>query len=498
MKKRACLLFACCLLAVSFSFVLLKNKTKPAGQPNILLIVSEDHGQHLSCYGDTIVSTPNLDQIADDGFLFTNAYVSESVCSPSRSTILTGLYPHQSGHLGLTTHGFHYVGEIKTIYAMLKKAGYRTGMIGKLHIQPDSIFPIDFHPIKDPNYQKKGLERYARYAGEFMQASDEPFFLMVNYPDTHWPFQDVVEGRPSKTVSPAEVVPFPYIGFDNERIRRYTASIYNCMLRLDECIGELTGTLKQSGKRENTLVIYLSDHGDEMARGKFDIYEASNKVPFLVSWPGRIKKGVKSNALVSSIDIVPTILDVAGLPVPRRASGKSLMPLFEEPSESFRNYLFTEKNCDQKGMYFPRRAVRDSKYKLIYSLLDGRENEVALQYTRNSDKPRTDPVAGSPTLDELKNAPAQIQKVYQDWINPPKVQLYDLENDPWEFHDLSSDPEYAEVKQRLLNELFKWQKETGDPLRFPGKLKKLTLENDTIKVSKNMQWQYPQYLYGVH
>lgn len=481
------LLFVC-------SFLSLRKNKASAKRPNILLIVSEDHGPHLSCYGDTVIQTPNLDKIANEGFLFKNAYITESVCSPSRSSILTGLYPHQSGHLGLTTHGFHYVGDIKTVYAILKEAGYRTGMIGKLHLKPEDIFPIDYWPIKSPNYEKKGLDRYAKFAGQFMQASDEPFFLMVNFPDTHWPFQDIVEGRPAKTVSPDEVVSFPYIGFDNARIRQYTSSLYNCMLRLDECIGELMGTLTKSGKDRNTLVIYLSDHGDEMAKGKFDIYEAGTKVPFLVRWPGTIDKGIRSDALVSSVDIVPTILDVAGLKVPKDVTGKSLMPLFRNPEINFRKYLFTEKNCDQVGMYFPRRAVRDERYKLIYSLLDDRPNEVAVRYT--AVKKRVSAIAGSPDTDELKTAPDSIQKMYQSWIHPSKVQLYDLKNDPWEFHDLSSDPKFARIKARLLKKLFQWQKQTDDPLRFPDKLKKLTYENDTIKISKDMQWQYPHYLYG--
>lgn len=475
-------------LGLSFT----KKQQQADARPNILLIVSEDHGPHLSCYGDKVIQTPNLDQIAKDGFLFKNAYVTESVCSPSRSSILSGLYPHQSGHLGLTTHGFHYVGQVTTIYQILKKAGYRTGMIGKLHVMPDTIFPIDYHPITDPNYNKKGLIRYSEYADKFMAAGNEPFFLMVNFPDTHWPFQDQVEGRPKKVLRPEDVVSFPYIGFDNKRIREYTASLYNCMARLDECVGELMAKLHGSGKERNTLIIFLSDHGDEMARGKFDNYEASNKVPFMVSWPGRIGTGVQSNALISSVDIMPTILDVAGLPVPPRVTGKSLMPLFKNPAMPFRQYLFTEKNCDETDMYFPRRAVRDKRYKMIYSLLDTK-NRAADKYTAEK---HDDAIAGSPTFSELESAPAQIKKMYKDWLHPAKAQLYDLEKDPWEFNDLSANPKYDAIKQRLLSQIFKWQKDTDDPLRFPDRLKKFTQENDTIKVSANMQWQYPHYLYN--
>src|SRR5690606_16634096 len=168
--------------------------------------------------------------------------------------------------------------------------------------------------------------------------------------------------------------------------------------------------LRKSGKADNTLVIYLSDHGDEMARGKFDVYEAGTKVPFIVSWPDVIKKGKKSDALVSAIDIVPTILDAAGLAVAdKRVTGKSLLPLFKNPHMAFRDYLFTEKNATQKRLYFPRRAVRDQRFKLIYSLPDDRKNEVGIRYTAED---RSAALGGSPTLKELEDAPDEIKEVY--------------------------------------------------------------------------------------
>jgi N-sulfoglucosamine sulfohydrolase len=268
------------------------------------------------------------------------------------------------------------------------------------------------------------------------------------------------------------------------------------MLRLDEYVGELMDKLKGSGKERNTLVFFLSDHGDEMARGKFDIYEAGTKVPFMVNWPGNVNRGAVSNALISTVDIVPTILDVAGLPAVKELPGKSLKPLLKNPGLDFREYLYTEKNVDEIDLYYPRRAVRDKKYKLIYSLLDSPKTNIVAQRYMADNKGPLSPLAGSPTIKELKTASPLVQKIYRAWLTPNKVQLYDLENDPWEFNDLSTSPKYAVVKQRLLKALFKWQKDTDDPLRFPEKLKMLSQENDTIKTTKNMKWRYPQYLYG--
>jgi N-sulfoglucosamine sulfohydrolase len=471
-----------------------KEKGDKNKKPNILLIVSEDNGAHLSCYGDPVIKTPNLDRIAEEGVLFNNAYVTQAVSSPSRSSIFSGLYPHQSGHLGLATHGYHYVGDIRNIYQILKEAGYRTGMIGKLHVNPESDFPIDFHPIKESNFAKKGLERYSRYADSFMNGSDEPFFLMVNYPDAHFPYQDTVENRPANPVTADDVTIFPYIGFENERIRQYTANVYNCMLRLDECVGELMSKLKESGKEDNTLVIYLGDHGCQMARAKIWVYEASGKIPFLVKWHGNAKEGIKSDALISTIDIVPTICDVLDLEVPGGVTGKSLLPLLNDPESDFRDYLFIERNSDAKEFHFPQRAIRDKRYKLIYTLLDDRKDPAGVLYTVENAHPA---YRGTPTLKELEKAPDNIKKVYQTLIQPPRLQLYDLEMDPWEFHDLADNPEYEKIKSDLFEKLKKWQEDTDDPLRFPEKLKALTTEHDTIlTTAKRANWFYPEYLYG--
>jgi N-sulfoglucosamine sulfohydrolase len=465
-------------------------------RPNILLIVSEDHGQHLSCYGDQYIHTPNLDRIASEGILFRNAYVTQSVCSPARASILTGLYVHQHGHLGLATHGYRVVGNVDNIYGLLKEGGYRTGMIGKLHVNPANVFPIDFHPIKDYNFSKQELNRYWEYADTFFRASEEPFFLMVNFPDAHWPLQDQVDGRPENPLSADEVTSFPYVGFCNERIRSVTASYYNCIARLDESIGELMARLYDSGHAENTIVIYLSDHGDQMARGKIDIYEAGTKVPFLVKWPGKIESGKKSDALISIIDIVPTILDAASLTIPGSLPGQSLLTVFRNPDLEFREYLFTERNADNSMLYFPRRAVRDKRYKLIYTLLEDRCNPAAERYINHPDHERI-AYTGSPSYEELKHAADSIRRVYYTWLHPPKIKLYDLKQDPWEFDDIASQPEYFQVKKKLLEVLFDWQETTGDPLLCPEKLRMLTLEHDQIANSVGYDnWKYPDYLYG--
>jgi N-sulfoglucosamine sulfohydrolase len=167
---------------VTLLLLLAANCGFAAERPNILLIVSEDNGPELGCYGDPYAQTPVLDELAASGVRFANAFVPYSVCSPSRACFLTGLYPHQNGQLGLATHKFAMFETTRTLPTMLQQNGYRTGMIGKLHVNPEKAFPLDFRKITGANFGKRNVRDYADAASEFFrQDSAEPFFLSINY-----------------------------------------------------------------------------------------------------------------------------------------------------------------------------------------------------------------------------------------------------------------------------------------------------------------------------
>ena len=283
--------------------------------PNVLLIVSEDHGQDLGCYGNEVVKTPNIDNLAINGIRFENAYTTYSVCSPSRGSILTGLYPHQNGQMGLATHRFRMYDGVKTLPKYLREAGYYSGCIGKIHVNPESEIPWDYRPgglLNGSNFGKKSMPEYAARAMEFIRKSEnKPYFLMVNYPDAHFPLQRQVEGMPKDTVSMEDVKnTLPFTGANTDRLRDITAIYYSCINRLDESIGILMDSLQSGGKLDNTLVIFISDHGAQFSRGKTTNYEGALKIPFIMSWPGKINNGVvEKKKLVSVIDILPTVLE---------------------------------------------------------------------------------------------------------------------------------------------------------------------------------------------
>jgi N-sulfoglucosamine sulfohydrolase len=467
-------------------------------RPNILLIVGEDHGCELSCYGDPVIKTPNIDRLASQGVLFENGYVTQSVCSPSRSTIFTGLYPHQNGQLGLATHNYRWFKKWPTTYSLLKKAGYHTGLIGKTHVIPAEAVEdfVDFRYQKSSNFAKRKVAEYAVKAGEFFRDGDEPFFMTINYPDAHWPLQGQVGGLPETQVDLKRVKVMPYVGGETPRLLEVARNYYDCILRLDACVGQLLKQLDDSGKADNTLVIFIGDHGAQMARGKVTVYEGGIRVPYIVRWPGVAKGKHRSKALVSTIDILPTFLDAAGGETPRGLPGKSLRPILSKKIDDdlLRRYLACERNCDAARHTFPQRTIRDARYKLIHSPIRDREDPAA-RYYRNHGAPHW---SGCLTDKELAGTSKQTKAGYALWLKPPEFQLYDLKNDPYEWADLSNDPKHTKTKTRLQTALKEWQAKTHDPMADPEKLHLLMQENDAVfKAGQRFPkkgWQYLKYL----
>ena len=476
---------------------LASQSTAEETRPNILLIVGEDHGCELSCYGDPVIDTPHIDALARSGVLFEKGYVTQSVCSPSRSTIFTGLYPHQNGQLGLATHQYGWFEKWPTTYSLLKAAGYRTGLIGKTHVIPaDAVEAhVDFRFQKNSNFAKKAVSQYAVEAGQFFRDSPTPFFMTVNYPDAHWPLQDRVGGLPTNEVQTDRLKLMPYVGDPNPRLLDVARNYYNCMLRLDECVGQLLKELDRSGKSDNTLVVFIGDHGAQMARGKVTCYEGGMRVPYIVRWPGVSEKESRRRELVSTIDLLPTFADAAGVAVPHGLPGRSLRPVLEGNSDGWRQYLACERNCDSAHLTFPQRTMTDGRFKLIYSPVRDREDPAARYYRIHG----ASHWAGSPTDAELKNASEQTREGYARWLNPPEYQLYDLDADPHEWRDLASIDRHSSSLKQMKAAMVSWQQQTGDPIRDPALLMKLMDENTQVsragRRSPAAGWQYLKYLH---
>jgi len=490
------------LVPVAITAMLVRFSSAAQPQTNILLIVSEDNGPELGCYGDPYARTPVLDQLAEHGVMFETAYVPQAGCSQSRASFLTGLYPHQHGQIGLATWGFRmFRDDTPNLPRSLKAVGYRTGIIGKLHINPEAAFPFDFHQINSGNFARKNIQDYARYAQEFIQAGDEPFFLSVNYPDAHHPWLRQVDGLPEQPQTGDEVRAMPYFGVDPPEMREMVADYYNSISRLDSLVGDLLNVLDQSGKAEHTMVIYIGDHGADMLRGKRTCYEGGLRIPLIIRWPGRAKPQVRQE-LVSTIDLMPTVLAAAGAEAVAGLPGKSLQPLLEGQHVPWRTLLFSEYHTHATtANYHPQRAVRDERFKLIENLLPGVVNPDYADTFRKLERDAAD--RGQQEFkgrlpEVIAGASPEVRAAYALMQRPPQYELYDLQQDPYEFRNLADAPEQAATLAKLQQTLAKWREETDDPLLDPENLQRLTAEIMDASSKANAKrrgWKYPEYFF---
>jgi len=480
-------LLAALILVTSVSTIIAHPDDKASDlQHNILFIVSEDNGPDIGCYGAP-VGTPNLDRLAKEGTRFDRAFVTQAGCSPSRASFLTGTYPHQNGQIGLATWKYSmYREQTPNLVNDLKKSGYRTGIIGKIHVNPEDAFDFDWREGRGGNFKRENLDRYAEAALEFINASDEPFYLQVNYPDAHAPFLPQVDGRPAEILTADMVEPLPHIGLSNQDLKQKTADYYNCMMRLDDCVGELMQKLKESGKYENTLIVYIGDHGADLIRGKRTCYEGGVRIPMIISWPGHGKQGFVYDGLVSTIDLFPTFMEASGTPVPEHLRGISLLTSLNGNSAKIREYLFTEYHVHSHHNPFPQRAVRNERYKLIHNLVSGRENPgFAFTLSKKIDPEEME--------EALKKAPKNVVEAYESMENPPEYELYDLEKDPYEWNNLAGKKKYREIQDELTGALHTWQEQTLDPMR--DKDLALRLFNDVMETNlEKVKIPYHNYL----
>tara|TARA_Y100001934_G_C12371913_1_gene786845 strand:+ start:776 stop:3580 length:2805 start_codon:yes stop_codon:yes gene_type:complete len=466
-------------------------RKKKDSRPNILLIVSEDNGPELGCYGDPYVRTPVLDKLASEGVRFDRAYVPQAGCSQSRAAYFTGLYPHQNGQIGLATWKFRmYRADTPNMVHSLKDAGYRTGIIGKLHVNPKEAFPFDFKEIGTSNFARKKLKNYATQAKRFITASDQPFFLSVNYPDPHRPFTRQTGGLPKEPLDAGNVKPLAYFGVDAPDLREQTANYYNCMSRLDTLIGQLLEELRASGKYDNTLIVYLGDHGADLLRGKRTSYEGGVRVPLIIKWANRWK--AENDKLVSTLDLFPTFLEVAKAnPVPNLA-GRSLIPLLNGEPVKWRSHLFTEYHLHSAHNFYPQRTIRNDRYKLIQNLMPKQVNP-GYDFTINRFFEGLSKV--------IDAAPEPVRGAYERMRQPVEFELYDLRTDPFEFRDLSESSAHRPILNELKDRLMKWRAQTHDPLLNRENLMRLKAEveacfRDGKPEKRFLELNYPDYFFA--
>jgi arylsulfatase A-like enzyme len=427
-----------------------EKNSEPVKQPNIIVFVADDSGLDYGCYGNPYIQTPNIDKLAKSGIKFNNAFNTCPQSSPSRISMMTGMFAHT---LGVEDLEEEIDENTPMIPSFLKQAGYYTGAILKTHWGENGTKQFDFYysgrkELYSESYMTKANKFYVNYQRFLKQANDKPFFLWVGFIDPHRPYKEPITDKihsPEKTVLDPVMVDAP-------RTRQDIADYYDEIHRLDQHIGAMLKVLEEQEKLENTVVLFLSDNGLPFMRGKGFLYDQGIHSPFIVSWPGKIKpESIHSNGLVSFIDIAPTILDIANIEKPQNFYGESIKPILLNPSLKGRTEIYAERNWHVDEEY--QRTIRTEKYKLIYN---GYPNMPASGLDP-SKSPYWYDLIGAKRANKLSYA----QSLFFEFPRP-SVELYDLEKDPQEQHNLAFEEEFLPIEKKLMLKLREWQKQTKD------------------------------------
>ena len=449
-----------------------------SAKPNVLFIVSEDNSEHIGCYGEKRVHTPALDSLAETGIRYTRAYVPYSVCSPSRAAFLTGLYTRQTGHIGLATHKFSFYKDFKTLPAYFKEAGYYTGFLGKVHINPESTVTdhVDHQAIATSNFGKTiSIKKYAEEARAVMEnaaKAEKPFCLIINYADAHRRFVGKSKNGFPTTLVTESIKPFPWIGSDSPHLREEIRDYFNCMNRLDEGIGMVLKEMEELKVRDNTIVIYIADHGADFPRAKGSAYESGIRIPMIVNHPKTFSEGKVEKQMVSTIDIVPTLLDLCGIEPAQPLRGKKLHAIDRGESKGHK-YIHTFTTGSSPNLLYLQFTIRGDRYKLIYNPYR-QKNYLAASRYKNSKLPEDQHV--------------------EAFLYPVEFELFDLKNDPYEWTNLADSPAHQEKKAELLAAMRAFQKEINDPFLDRDNLDRFQaeqIEHRTINYRKIEGFRWP-------
>jgi N-sulfoglucosamine sulfohydrolase len=431
----------------------------PAGaaeRRNVVLMIADDMGLTAGCYGDKAARTPNIDQLAADGTLFRFAFATVASCSPSRSVLYTGLHTHTSGQYGLAhaSHNAYTRTNVRGLPALLKAAGYYTGVIGKLHVQPQSVYLFD---DDSQMVNPRNVAAVADRAKQFLaKAGDKPFCLILGYTDPHRAAKGFAnDGKypdvPAVRYDPKNL-PVPYHLPDTPDVRADLAEYYQSVSRLDHGVGLIRKLLRDSGRDTDTLVIFLSDNGIPFPGAKTTLYDSGLQLPLIIHAPGR-KGGVVTSAMASWVDVTPTILDWAGVKALPVMAGRSLLPILNQESPAGWDEVYGSHQFHEITMYYPMRMIRTRTHKLILNIAH------PLRFPFAAD------IHGSPSWQGiLKRGDTMMgQRSVQQFLQRPREELYDLRNDPNELKNVAGDPKQTEVLESLRKKLRTWQQRTNDP-----------------------------------
>ena len=403
-------------------------------RPNILLIIVHDLGTRLGCYGEGSVHTPALNNLAQEGARFDRHLATACFCSPSRGSIITGKHPHVNGLMGLVNLDWDLPDSNVTLAHMLGGAGYDTYLFGLQHEVKDAA-RLGFDHVSDRSRSNE-CHAVARLVNRFLRSHPKtapPFYARVGFFEVHRPWEKYEPDDPAHMRVPGYLADTPGA--------RQDLAMFNGSIRsMDNAVGHILATLDQSGLRDDTLVVFTTDHGIAFPRAKATLYDPGIKTALLVRWPEALPAGRVHTELLSNVDLLPTLLEATGTRVPDDLSGRSFLGLLTGRGYEPRTEIFAEKNTSPDDV---KRCIRTERYKYIRNYDDG-------------------PLLQLPTDIE---ASLTRRDMGDEHLAPrAPVELYDLDADPLEVENLAGEPGYADVEGDLSERLDRFLRDTHDPI----------------------------------
>ena len=431
--------------------------SRAAGQqgrrPNMVICLADDMSWHdCGCYGNSEVKTPNIDRLADQGMRFRAAFTATAMCAPTRQQLYTGIFPVRNG--AFPNHSKVKPGT-KSIVHHLKALGYRVGIKGKRHFGPRDSFPFD------------GVGRTSEFMSKGGKGGGkEPFCLVFTSNNPHLPWST----GDASAYDPKRLTLKPYI-VDTPETRAGLAKYYAEITAFDKEVGTLMREVKSAGREADTIFICTSEQGAQFPHGKWTCYDVGLKVAFIVRWPGRVKAGSVSDAMVQYVDVVPTLIEAAGgdpakIDTGRPGApdggsgfdGRSFLAVLDGKTDRHQSCVYgvhTTKGIVAGSACYPIRSIRTETHKYIWNLKsDARFQNIttagrdkSLYWKTWVEKAKTDPKA------------AKLVEIYQ---RRPKEELYDINKDPYELDNLAGDPTNRKLMERLRAKLDAWMRQQGD------------------------------------
>ena len=486
------------------------NEKKLIKRPNIVWLVAEDLGLYIPSFGDSTISTPNLSRLAEEGVRYTNVYSVSGVCSPSRASIVTGMYP--------TSIGAHHM---RTLYQ--QPAAKEKGLINYEVVPPPNVKMVS-QILRENGYyctnnKKEDYQFYKSLtawdeSSIFAHWRNKPdnanFFSIFNFGVTHesnlwnpWyrqfdldpfpPLRDIGKWweqfsnieKPLYVSDSIEISVPPYLP-DNNIVRKDMKRMYSNIVELDEKVGLIIDQLKEDGLLEETIIVFYTDHGGPLPRQKRLLYDSGIKVPMIIRYPNKVRAGEVDNRLISFVDFAPTLLSMANIPPRKYHQGRSFEGKYK--SKNNRKYIYAA--ADRFDEHYDMiRAVRDNRYKYLKNFNPEKPYYLPLEYREKMD-----------SMQELiiMNQNGQLDNLQMQWFRneKPKEELFDTYSDPYELRNLADEPRYKDKLYELRSECSKWMKEVDDKgyipeeelikSFWPNKIQPITRDPIINKVGDNL------------